>query len=486
MINAYLLNSLDFILFFIAVFTVYWILPKALKKIFLLIVCYLFYASWNWKFLSLIFTSTLMNYFCGLGIYKSGDRNLMRLFLALSVVTDLSILFFFKYFGFFAGNLSALLNSFGFHFNFTTLNIILPLGISFYTFETISYVTDIYRKKFTPIENFIDFALFVAYFPKLISGPIERAGKLMPQIQAEKHFRNIKFKEGSYLFIYGLFKKIVIADSVAPIVNNVFSLPNPAGAQILIAAYAFAIQLYCDFSGYIDMARGVSCFFGIELSANFSIPYFAKNPHDFWSRWHISLSSWVRDYIYIPLGGHNGKFLAAFPLFAAWIVMSLWHGAAWNFILWGMYWFVVVFTYHIVKFMKFKSGKNQFVKNSNLRIHNGIFEHARKFLQIIFMFHISAFGWIIFRSKSLLQVISFTKSLISGIDTAILLNIIYLYLYAIILFLIIYEALQYYKNDEMFICNKNFYYQAAFYIVLFFMWVEIGSVSNAKFLYFQF
>ncbi len=475
----YLLNSIEFVLFFILVFILYWTVPGAFKKYFLLIASYLFYASWNWKFLSLIFISTVMNYFCGLAIYKSGNAGFRKFLLALSIATDLSILAFFKYFHFFADNLSALMNSLGLGFNFSTLNIILPLGISFYTFETIGYIADVYGKKFTPVESFTDFALFVAYFPKLISGPIERAKKLIPQIQSKKQFRDIKFKEGLYLFIYGLFKKIVIADSVAAIANNVFAMNNPSGAQILIAAYAFAIQLYCDFSGYIDMARGISYFFGIELSANFNIPYFAKNPHDFWSRWHTTLSSWVRDYIYIPLGGHNAKFLAALPLLAAWFMMGLWHGAAWNFVLWGIYWFIIVFVYHAFKLIRFNLTRDKDKKKAFLG-------GKADFFKILIMFHITAFGWIIFRSKSLAQAASFTKSLISGISIPSLLNADYAFLYVAALFLIIYESLQYFQNDETFIYKKNFYLQMVFYISLFFIYVEVYSASNVNFLYFQF
>lgn len=252
----YLFNSIDFVLFFIAIFLIYWFLPKRFKNIFLLITCYVFYASWNWKFLSLILISTFVNYFCGLAIYNAKNLSFRRLYLVLPITIDLSLLGFFKYYDFFVESLVNVLKLADINFGLTTLNIILPLGISFYTFETISYVIDIYKKKFAPIENIVDFAVFVAYLPKLISGPIERAKNLIPQIQAEKLFKNINFREGSYLFAYGLFKKIVIADSLAPIVNSTFASTNQSGAQVLIAAYAFAIQLYCDFSGYIDMAKG--------------------------------------------------------------------------------------------------------------------------------------------------------------------------------------------------------------------------------------
>ena len=469
----YLLFSMEFILFFIAVFAMYWIVPIRFKNVLLLIASYLFYISWNWKFLSLILISTAMNYVCGLEMYHSKNSSSRKLYLILGITGDLLLLGFFKYFNFFIESLVILSNSLGFHLNLTVLNIILPLGISFYTFETMSYAIDIYRKKFAPTENLIDFALFVAYFPKLISGPIERSREIIPKIQAEKHFRNVNFKEGFYLFIYGLFKKIVIADSLSPLVNNIFGLPSPSGAEALIAVYAFAVQIYCDYSGYIDMARGVSSFFGINLSINFNIPYFAKNPSDFWRRWNITLSSWVRDYIYVPLGGQDSIFFGIFPLFIAWFIMGLWHGAALNFILWGMYWFIVIIAYRIIGHLSFQ---NRFT----------IINKIKSILCIIIMFHITAYGWIFFRSKSLSQIIAFTKSLFSGINLTNIFSVSYFYLYAIILFLIIYEFLQYYYEDTMFIPNKNFYWQMIFYITIFFIYIEIGSVSDVKFLYFQF
>ena len=474
----YLFNSIEFILFFISVFLTYWILPKRYKNILLLAASYIFYASWDWKLLSLLIVSTYVNYFCGLWIFKAESNRAKKLFLVLAMAANLSLLGFFKYFNFFAESLVTLLNLFGFHLNFTTLSIILPIGISFYTFQTMGYTIDIYRKQFVPTKNIVDFSLFVAYFPQLIAGPIERAKDLIPRIQAEKQLRNINYKEGLYLFVYGLFKKIVIADSVASIVDSTFALSDPSGAQVLVAAYAFAIQIYTDFSGYIDMARGISLFFGIELSANFNLPYFAQNPRDFWRRWNITLSSWVRDYIYIPLGGRHSRFFGAYALLITWLMMGLWHGAAWNFVLWGLYWFLLILAYrainHITQPMHLLKMKNKFAIS------------LKNFILIMVMFHLTTYGWIVFRSRNLSQITAFTQSLFSGINIMDLFNIGYLYLYAIIAFIAIYEILQYYKNDQVFIYKKNFYYQLAFYMALFFLYIEIGAVSNVEFIYFQF
>lgn len=470
----YLFHSFDFVLFFAAVFALYWLLPKRFKNSLLLIASYTFYASWDWRFLGLILTSTYVDYFCGLRIHATDNPRKRKAYLLLSIITNLTLLGFFKYFNFFVENLISLLNAIGIHINLTTLNIILPIGISFYTFQTLSYTIDIYRKKFTPTKNIIDFSLFVAYFPQLIAGPIERARNLLPKIQADKLLKNIHYKEGLYLFVYGLFKKVVIADSVAAISDKVFAMANPSGAMILLGVYAFAVQIYCDFSGYSNMARGMSHFLGIPLSTNFNLPYLAKNPSDFWKRWHITLSSWARDYIYIPLGGKYARFLGLVPLFITMFLIGLWHGAAWHFVLWGVYWFAVTMIYRIMKRI--------FV----IRTNNKALSVILTGISVIIMFHVTCYSWVIFRAQSLAQVISMTKSLFSGINIAELYKMSFVFLYAIMLFLIIYEILQYLKKDQLFIYKKSFYYQLAFYLVLFFMYVEIGAVSDVRFLYFQF
>ncbi|MBS3135512.1 MBOAT family protein [Candidatus Woesearchaeota archaeon] len=454
----YLFHSQEFMLFFVVIFVIYWI-SKRFKNAVLLIASYIFYASWDWRFLSLIVALTAINYFCGLKIEASKHR---KAYLLIGIISGISILGFFKYFNFFVESFVTLLNFFGFGLNYNALNIILPIGISFYTFQTLSYTIDVYRKKMSPEKNIINFSLFVFYFPQLIAGPIERAKDLLPRINSTKNIRNINFRDGSYLFIYGLFKKVVIADSLAIIVDKVFSMQDPTGTQVMMAAYAFALQIYCDFSGYSDMAKGISHFFGIELSTNFNLPYLSRTPSEFWKRWHITLSSWVRDYLYIPMGGKNSKFAA---LFFSMLLMGLWHGAAWHFVLWGLYWFFVIMAYRIIK-----------PKINSL---------ATKVLSTIVMFHITSYSWILFRGSDFGQIISLTSSLAS-INLIGILDASFFPLYAGALFLLVYEAIQYTKKDQLFIAKKGFYHQMIFYLVLFFLFVEIGSTSNVAFIYFQF
>lgn len=468
----YLFHSFDFIFFLIFVLFLYWILPQRFRNSLLLLASYLFYGSWSkWLLIPLI-VSTFVDYFCGQLISASHTKSRKKLFLLVSIVTNLSLLGFFKYFNFFADNLIRLLNTFGLNFNFTLLNIILPIGISFYTFQKLSYTIDIYRGKIHPTKNIIDFALFVAYFPQLIAGPIERARNLIPRIQTVKFLKKMNFREGIYLFIYGLFKKVVLADSVALVVEKIFALSDPSGAQILVATYAFAIQIYCDFSGYSNMARGISHFFGIKLSTNFNLPYFAKNPVDFWRRWHITLSKWVRDYIYIPLGGKYKPFLGLVPLLISWSLMGLWHGAAWNFVLWGLFWFLLIFGYRLYK--KYFAVSVS-IKNSFLRI-----------LTTIFMFHITCYSWILFRAENLSQFVDFTGILFHGLNLRELFNLDYFFIYVIMIFLIVYELIQYKKGNQLFMYRKGFYYQLIFYFILFIMAVEIGTIGRPTFIYFQF
>lgn len=471
---VFLFNSIGFAVFFAVVFSAYWLLPQKFRNVFLIAASYFFYASWNWRFLWLLIASTSLNYALGGLIHGSKNPKTRKLYLIAAVSLNVAILGFFKYFGFFVENMVLLLGSMGLNLNFKTLGIILPLGISFFTFQKLGYVIDIYRKKFEPpggIGGAINFFLFAAYFPQLIAGPIERAKNLIPQFGLAKKLRDIDFKEASYLFIYGLFKKIVIADSLGRIADPIFASGSASQSQILIALYAYAFQIYCDFSGYTDMARGISSMLGIRLSRNFNLPYLSTSPSDFWKRWHITLSEWVRDYVYVPLGGRNSRFYGLTALFITWLVMGLWHGAAWNFVLWGIYWFALIAVFRAFD-ISYSSHK-----------FPGL---AGKALMTIVMFHLTVLGWLLFRGTSLQQIWLFAKALFSGISLAGIAGSSYLVLYASALFLILYEIMQLRKDDEFFVLKKSFYHQAAFYLVLFFMFIEIGAVTNARFIYFQF
>ncbi len=309
-----LFNSFEFFVFLPVVFILYWFVCNknlGLQNALVLIASYFFYGWWSWKFLLLLILSTLLDYAYGFMV-ASADRRKAKLFLWLSIVNNLGILAVFKYYNFFAKEFSQLFNSLGWHTNPVLLNIALPIGISFYTFHGMSYVFDIYRGKQQPVRNYVDYAVFVSFFPLLVAGPIERAGHLLPQVQQKRVFNYSQAVAGCRLILWGMFKKVLIADNLAGTVDEIFKNPREYGAvSLILGAVAFSFQIYCDFSGYSDIALGTAKLFGFELLSNFRFPYFSRDIAEFWRRWHISLSSWFRDYLYIPLGGSkNGKLMA--------------------------------------------------------------------------------------------------------------------------------------------------------------------------------
>ncbi len=331
-------NSMQFVLFFTIVFLAYWRLGFRNQNRLLLAASYLFYGWWDWRFLGLMLLSSSIDYFCGLGLGRTDDPSKRKRLLWTSMTANLVILGFFKYFNFFIDSLDSGLDRAGVDWLAPSLGIVLPVGISFYTFQSMSYGIDVYRRELKPIRSFFDFALFVSYFPQLVAGPIERATALAPQITTPR-LRPDKTKvvEACSLILVGLVKKVVVADLAAEVANDVFSRSGEAGFfELLIGVYCFAIQIYGDFSGYSDMARGVSRLLGIELMENFKQPYFSATITDFWRRWHISLSQWLRDYLYIPLGGNRkGPRRTYINLGVTMLLGGLWHGAAWTFVVWG-------------------------------------------------------------------------------------------------------------------------------------------------------
>ncbi|OEI82066.1 acyltransferase [Formosa algae] len=336
-----LFNSLDFAVFLPIVFILYWfVCNKTLRIQNVLIVAasYFFYGWWDWRFLSLIFFSTTVDYSIGLALHKTENPFKRKQLLWVSIVVNLGLLGVFKYYNFFLENLVNAFSLFGSDIGFTTLHIILPVGISFYTFQTLSYTIDIYRKQLEPTTHFISFMAFVSFFPQLVAGPIERAKKLLPQFESKRTFNFDNAKDGLKQTLWGLFKKMVIADNCALFVDEFFGNHQAySGSTLLIGAFFFTIQIYCDFSGYSDIAIGVSRLFGFNLSKNFAFPYFAKNIAEFWRRWHISLTTWFRDYVYIPLGGNQGN--KAFQIrntILLFVLIGFWHGAAWKFIVYGL------------------------------------------------------------------------------------------------------------------------------------------------------
>lgn len=336
-----LFNSIEFVIFFPLVLILYWgvfnRISLTLRNSFLLAVSYLFYGWWDYRFLGLIVLSSFVDFLLGKYIHEAKTVKIRRLFLIVSLTFNLSILFFFKYYGFFATELVDLLHLWGYSAQLTTLKIILPVGISFYTFQTLSYTIDIYRRQLKPTNDLIAFMTFISFFPQLVAGPIERAKNLLPQFNSLKKFDYPMAANGFRQLLWGFFTKIAVADSVAPIVDTIFANHHSLGAGTLIlGAVLFAIQIFGDFSGYSNIAIGTASILGFDLMQNFNMPYFSRNMREFWTRWHISLSSWFRDYVYIPLGGNRrSKLRNSINVMATFIISGLWHGPSWTFITWG-------------------------------------------------------------------------------------------------------------------------------------------------------
>lgn len=375
----------------------------------LLVASYVFYGSWDWRFLSLILASTIVDYFVAQKMEAEPFRQRRKLLLGISLSANLGILGVFKYLGFFADSFQALLQGIGYSADPIALSIILPVGISFYTFQTLGYSIDVYRREIRPESDFLNFALFVAFFPQLVAGPIERAKNLLPNIQLPRTLSWDALRRGAVLCALGLIKKIVIADGISPYVDSVFASSDPTRIDVLLAVWFFAIQIYCDFSGYTDIARGVAKALGFNLMRNFAQPYFAANPQEFWQRWHISLSTWLRDYLYISLGGNRGgRLKTSRNLMATMLLGGLWHGAAWNFLAWGGYQGLLLVVYR--GFAGRKPGSGEGEKRRFLA-------WVIRVLQIVIFFQFICFGWLLFRAESFGQIADFTGRIVGWIDT---------------------------------------------------------------------
>lgn len=390
-------NSLAFAVFLPIVFFCYWFLARGSKKAqnaVLIIASYYFYACWDWRFLFLLVFSTFLDYFTGLRIGQASHPKQRKFWFWLSIAVNLGFLGIFKYYNFFAESMAALFTQLGFKASPILLRLILPVGISFYTFHGLSYVIDIYHKKIKPERNFVDYSLFVSYFPLLVAGPIERATHLLPQVKVRRKFNFAKAREGIHQIIWGLVKKVVIADTCALYANSVFDhYESMNSLSLILGSVYFAFQIYGDFSGYSDIALGTSKLFGIDLLRNFNYPYFSRDMAEFWRRWHISLSSWFRDYLYIPLGGSKaGMAMAVRNTFIIFIVSGFWHGANWTFILWGL-----INAVYFLPLLLLKRNRN------NLETISLSWDWAsvRMFLGMIMTFSMACLAWIFFRAKSL-------------------------------------------------------------------------------------
>jgi alginate O-acetyltransferase complex protein AlgI len=391
-----LFNSFEFALFLPIVFCLYWFVfhkNLTIQNSLILASSLLFYGWWDWRFLFLLVIASIVDYIAAIKIQETLDQKKKKLILTVSLASNLGILGVFKYFNFFSASLAEIFTVFGFKADFVTLNVILPVGISFYTFQTMSYTIDVYRGILKPTKSLISYFSFVSFFPQLVAGPIERAKDLLPQFYVKRKFDRLQAEDGMRQILWGLFKKIVIADNCSGYVNNIFENYETLPASYLVlGAFYFAFQIYGDFSGYSDIAIGSARLFGFTLSQNFAFPYFSRDIAEFWRRWHISLSSWFRDYVYLPLGGSRvNDFRKVFNVLAIFIISGFWHGANWTFIMWGL-----LNGLYFIPLMILTNHK----KNTNVVAQYSIFPSLREFSGIIITFILTLIAWVFFRANT--------------------------------------------------------------------------------------
>ncbi len=488
-----LFNSIHFIFFFPIVVALYFFISHKYRWILLLLASYYFYMAWRPEYIFLIIFSTLVDYFVAIKMSKLDDRRKRKQYLFLSLVANLGLLFVFKYFNFFSDSVRAFLNSINIFYDSPSFELLLPVGISFYTFQTLSYTIDVYRGKRKPEKHLGIFAVYVSFFPQLVAGPIERSTSLLPQFFEKHHFNFDRLVSGLSQVLWGFFKKIVIADNIANVVNLVYSNPeNFQGVHFIIATILFAFQIYCDFSGYSDIAIGTSRIMGFDLMKNFNKPYFAKSISDFWSRWHISLSTWFRDYLYIPLGGNRvGKFRLYFNLMATFVISGLWHGANWTFVVWGfLHGFYLIAERIIGKLIK------------KINVYKRL-KPLFGFVNVLFIFVLVCFAWIFFRADSLADALYIITHLFDGLSIFIsnigniselksILNVfgispvLFIEIWVSILFLLFVQYLRGEKDLYGYFKNKNIFYSWSFYYLVIFWILSFGYFGEQPFIYFQF
>jgi D-alanyl-lipoteichoic acid acyltransferase DltB (MBOAT superfamily) len=474
-----LFNSVDFAIFLLIVFLIYWRLSKQVKvqNFFLLAASYFFYGWWDWRYLSLILFCSITNYAAGLLMKKTENQKQRKIILTVCCLISFGVLGIFKYYDFFITSFADAFSFIGINLNLNTLNIIIPIGISFYTFHTLSYTLDVYRKKFEPTKDLVSFFLFVSIFPLAMSGPIERATHLLPQIYKRRIFDFDLTVDGMRQILWGLFKKVIIADNCAIYVNDVFAnYQEQSGSTLLLGAIFFAFQIYGDFSGYSDMALGIGKLLGFKFLNNFFYPYFSRDIAEFWRRWHISLNTWFRDYLYIPLGGSRGsKWQVVRNTFAIFLVSGIWHGANWTFIAWG--------AYHAILFLPLVLlEKNR--KYTNTVAEGKILPNVKEIFQMGFTFLWVVIGWIFFRADSIEIAVHY----IGGIFSKSLFTVPVLFnkMFVFLAILLVVEWIQRNKQHGLVLDNihSQFVKFAIYYfiIVLIFMF----GVQAKTFIYFQF
>lgn len=402
-----LFTTLTFIIFLAIVFSVYWSLEKrVLQNLFLIVVGYIFYGWWDYRFCGLLLASSLMDYCVGLYLGRTENPLWRRTILLIGISFNAGLLGFFKYWNFFSDSLKGLLTVLGWNLDFITLKVILPVGISFYTFQSLAYIIDVYLRKTRPASSLIDYLAYISFFPQLVAGPIERSHNLLPQFENGRHFKYPLAAEGCRQMLWGFFKKMVVADNLSPIVDQAYSQPGTfSGPQLAFATFAFALQVYCDFSAYSDIAIGTAKLFGFDLMRNFAYPYFSQSMGEFWRRWHISLSTWLKDYIYIPLGGSRVS-----PVRRSWNVMitflisGLWHGASWNFVIWGGIHGAAVLTEGLW------SGKKT-LRVTDTPGGDELFPRPQTALNILATFTLTCLAWIFFRAQTLPDALYILKKI---------------------------------------------------------------------------
>lgn len=482
-----LFNSFEFMFFLPIVFLFYWFVfrGRQWQNLLIVIASYIFYGWWDWRFLLLIVITSICSFGSGLLLeYFEGRRRAQQYVSAGNIVLNLSILFFFKYFNFFVDNLDMMLGTlFNYHLDWVTMKIILPVGISFYTFQALSYTIDVYQKKLTATHNALEFFAYISFFPQLVAGPIERATNLLPQFQRNRQFDYAKAVDGLRQMLWGFLKKLVIADNCAAIVNEYWDqYQDMPGIALFILGVLFTFQIYCDFSGYSDIAIGCSRLFGFNLMRNFNFPYFSRSIPEFWRRWHISLTTWFRDYIYFPIGGsHCKKWKIIRNVYIVWGVSGLWHGANWTFVCWGLFHATLLAIYNLL-------GIN--TKYKNVVAYGKILPNLKETCQIALTFFLAVIGWILFRAETMTQAIDYLLALCSNkfFDASFSLGKGYLYLgFGIALFIV-----EWFQRDKLhalqftnkFILNYRLVRWAIYYTI--FLVTIFCAGSSQTFIYFQF
>lgn len=476
-----LFNSFTCLVFFAVVFIIYWLpLKDKIQKQngFLLLASYVFYGWWDWRFLGLIALSTLLDYIIGNQLSKHKKVAYRKTLLAVSMVFNLGILCYFKYVNFFIENWISAWASLGFTSNMTSINIILPVGISFYTFQTLSYTIDVYRRKIKPTTSLLNFATFVAFFPQLVAGPIERASHLLPQFSAKRTFNYKYAMSGLYLIVWGLFKKIVIADTCATYVTTIFDNYETMNTlSLFLGAVYFAFQIYGDFSGYSDIAIGGSRILGFDLKQNFNKPYFSRNIAEFWRRWHISLSTWFRDYLYIPLGGSRGKpLLKIRNVFIIFLVSGFWHGAQWTFIFWGF--LNALYFLPVLLFNNNRKYLNSVTVNVNKTGLVTLFNMAATFLLVVF-------AWVFFRANTISIAFAYLQRLFTNLEFSLQYLTIERYNIEAFVLLILFVVTEWCSRSFEHPFVGKFRYSILFIIIVLIITLGVYS-EHANFIYFQF